>query len=275
MIPSAEAFIRTFRAAALQAGAVAARLQGKVVAERKEAHGTAESEALTAVDLATQDVLLLRLHEDFPAIAVDAEEDTDTARLFPPADPARALVIVDPVDGTLNYIRRSPDYAVMGALVVAGEYRAALLHFPAHGATAWAIRGQGCFVQRAGQAPARVVTPSPPDELLVSPRTAAAWREALAPLATHVTVSRCSAVDSTAPALGRARAAVAARGADRRRAVGFLLTLEVGGVVRCGGVDWQGADPGPGAGLPGPCIVASDAALADRIEATLAARPAD
>src|SRR5688572_7819916 len=112
-------FIDAFSLAARQAGAVARRLQGEVRL-RQKGGSTPESAALTAVDLATQDVILLALRRALPDVAVDAEEDTETVALFEPAAPGRALVVIDPVDGTLNYSAGSTDYAVMGSLVADG-----------------------------------------------------------------------------------------------------------------------------------------------------------
>lgn len=158
-------FVRTFRLVALQAGAVARHLQGKVKAERKGS-GTPESDALTAVDLATQDVILHLLHDRMPEVAMDAEEDTPALSLFERPDPQAALVVVDPVDGTLNYIRRSDDYAVMGALLREQRYTAAVIYFPAYGTCYWAVDGTGCFsvnaagreeLRKVGEAPARIL----------------------------------------------------------------------------------------------------------------------
>ena len=59
-------FIEVFRLAALQAGALARRLQGEISGETKKNFSTPEGAALTQVDLAAQDVILHLLHETFP-----------------------------------------------------------------------------------------------------------------------------------------------------------------------------------------------------------------
>jgi fructose-1,6-bisphosphatase/inositol monophosphatase family enzyme len=261
-------FVAIFRAAALQAGAVARQLQGRVEVERKAGQRSPEAEAVTAVDRAAQDVLLLRLHESFPEVAVDAEEDTRSVRLFA-SGPERPVVVIDPVDGTLAYTRGSDDWAVMGALVVDGFYEAAVLEFPAHALTCWALRGGGCFVADAGRVRRVVAPPAAPERLLVTPLVAEAHRARLRDrLSLEVVRSRCSAVDATAPALGWARASLTEARADRRRSIGFLATLEAGGAVRFGAHRWRGEDP---ARLPwgaAPTVAADSEALAERILAT-------
>jgi len=234
-------FVDVFSLAALQAGAVARRLQGRIPAETK-AGDSAEGEALTAVDLAAQDVILHLLHRELPEVAMDAEERTESVALFAGADPGAPLVVVDPIDGTLNYIKGSDDFAVMGALLREGRYRAAVVHFPARGGTYWAIAGAGCFRRTAG-GERRCDTAGAADRILYTPRTPRAWRRALAGAATALALSRCSAVDASAPATGRACASVAEAAADRRRAIGLFLTLAAGGVVWMNGRRWAGEDP--------------------------------
>lgn len=263
-------FIEIFRIAALQAGSVASRLQGEVRTQRKTNETSPESQALTAVDLATQDVVLHLLHalltkETDAPIALDAEEETDTVALFAPEAPGRDLVVLDPVDGTLSYTRGSRDYAVMGALLQDGRYAASLIHFPAHRVTAWAIRGSGCFRELEGRKPARILRPRAPSRILVTPRTDRKSRDRLASLASEIEISRCSAVDASAPALGRARAALSPKRSDRRRAIGYLLTLEAGGHVQMGDHDWRGEDPDALGEDAAPSIVASSRTLARRV----------
>ena len=84
-------FIEVFRLAALQAGSLARRLQGEIQPQTKKNFTTPESAALTAVDLAAQDVILHLLHQAFPEVAIDAEEETDTVHLFPPFREDRPL----------------------------------------------------------------------------------------------------------------------------------------------------------------------------------------
>jgi fructose-1,6-bisphosphatase/inositol monophosphatase family enzyme len=237
-------FVALARAAARQAGAAARHLQGKVRIEHKPAGGIPESEVVTAVDRAAQDVLLHRLYEVFPDIAVDAEEDTAAVALFPRETPGAPVIVLDPVDGTLAYTKGSPDWAVMLALLEGGVFTATVIDFPAHELACWAIRGEGAWMARGLGEPSRIERPPrAPDELLIAPLIPRSRMNDARALGLEPVRSRCSAVDSTAPALGRARASIAGDRADRRRAMGLLVTIEAGGAARFGERVWRGEDP--------------------------------
>jgi fructose-1,6-bisphosphatase/inositol monophosphatase family enzyme len=249
-------FIQAFRLAALQASCVSRRLQGEVTPQKKTDQRTPESQALTAVDLAAQDLILHLLHAALPEAAVDAEEDTDTVRLFASFENDRPLIIVDPIDGTLNYSQGSGDYAIMGALCQNGIYRAAVVHFPAWKEIYWAARGQGCWMLKEGGKSHRMAI-------------AETLRLALQKIGLEPIRSRCSAVDASSPVTGRAAASVYMGTPGRRRAIGFLLTLEAGGVVLVGGRPWKGEDPLELTEDRKSVVVAESQETADRILATV------
>ncbi|MBD3336242.1 MAG: hypothetical protein GF355_12065 [Candidatus Eisenbacteria bacterium] len=265
-----ESFLRVMRVAALQAGRVASLLQGNVRAEIKEGERSPEGAALTAVDLAAQDVILYALHAALPDIAVDAEEDTAAVALFPPERLGEPVIVIDPVDGTLNYTRGSPDYAVMAALVCDGRYRTALVHLPATGRTAWAHAGHGCRTQSGGEDPLPVRSQTDRSEIiLTSPWVPRSWRRAIEGSGFRCETSRCSAIDAAIGALGGAAGSVSYGDVDRRRSIGFLLTTEAGGVVECGGREWHGEDPASLRRAPSWSIAADSPQTAARLRDAL------
>ena len=217
------------------------------------------------MDLAAQDVILLQLHAALPEVAVDAEEDTDTLRLFPPIEEGRPLVVVDPIDGTLNYARGLKDYAVMGALVHAGIYKAAVVNFPAWQQLYWARRGHGCWQQIKENHSRQVHPDGTPLRVLVAASVPKSWHAILKEIGFEVQISRCSAIDASAPVNGRAAAAISMRKLGRRRAIGLFLTLEAGGVVKINGRDWQAEDPMILSDRRGPIVVAESEQTATRI----------
>ncbi len=236
-------FVAQFRAAALQAAAVARSLQGEVRRRSKPAGGGREGEAVSAADIACQDVILLRLAERFADAALDAEEESRSVEAFAAASPERPLLVLDPIDGSYNYLSGARDYAVMAAWIEQGVYQASVVHFPAYHLTYWATRGGGCYRQPDGAPAERVTAPRLPSRLLVPPRTPRAAQRRLGGLGYDVAVSRCSAVDASAAALDRGSAAVALLAPDRRRAIGFLLSVEAGGAVLFDDGPWAGEDP--------------------------------
>lgn len=54
--------------------------------------------------------------------------------------------IIDPIDGTKNYVRGVPVWATLLALEEDGEMRVGVVSAPALGHTWWAARGEGAFV---------------------------------------------------------------------------------------------------------------------------------
>jgi myo-inositol-1(or 4)-monophosphatase len=57
----------------------------------------------------------------------------------------RRLWVVDPLDGTKEFVRGVPEYSVAVALVEAGRPVLGVVHNPANGDTFWAERGGGAF----------------------------------------------------------------------------------------------------------------------------------
>ncbi len=73
---------------------------------------------------------------------------------FPPEDGHRPLIIIDPIDGTLNYYRGSDDYAVMAALCREELYQAAVVYFPAPHTMYWTTGDGALSPGRQRQSPA-------------------------------------------------------------------------------------------------------------------------
>ncbi|SDY53664.1 inositol monophosphatase family protein [Halopenitus persicus] len=87
--------------------------------------GTAD--VVTEADRAAQREVIDVVREDFPEDAVVGEED-DELKAVPDAG---ATWIVDPIDGTTNYVRNDPVWGTAVAAVVDGEPVAAAVALPA------------------------------------------------------------------------------------------------------------------------------------------------
>ncbi len=98
---------------------------------------TPVSEADTAVERMIRE----RLAEVVPGDAVLGEEYGDSTA---PAGSRRW--IVDPIDGTMNYVRGIPVWATLIALQDGGEPTVAVASAPALHCRWWAARGEGAFV---------------------------------------------------------------------------------------------------------------------------------
>jgi len=134
-----------------------ALLAGRVVLERYEqgfsVEWKAKDDPVTEADRAANELILERLHREFPGDPVLSEESSDDlVRLG-----ADRLWIVDPLDGTRDFVDRTGEFAVMIGLALAGEPVAGAVCQPL-GSHLWhAARGQGAVVETAdGVAPVRV-----------------------------------------------------------------------------------------------------------------------
>ncbi|MBU3864076.1 inositol monophosphatase [Streptomyces sp. 4503] len=106
---------------------------------------TKEGDALVSdADLAAEHGALAVLRAETPDFAVVSEE---TSPDWP--DDGRPTWIVDPLDGTTNYLRGLPDYAVALALVVAGRTELSLILLPEYGTVFRAAAGAGAFRDEA------------------------------------------------------------------------------------------------------------------------------
>ncbi|HUG02182.1 MAG TPA: 3'(2'),5'-bisphosphate nucleotidase CysQ [Longimicrobiales bacterium] len=123
-------------AAAREAGVAAMAHYGNVSATRK-----AGGSPVTAADHAANDAILERLAREYPADAVLSEESSDSsARLG-----AARVWIVDPLDGTKEFLAQNGEFAIMIGLAVDGSAAAGALYLPARGALYRAAAGEGAW----------------------------------------------------------------------------------------------------------------------------------
>src|SRR5712692_1523473 len=97
----------------------------------------------TAADHAAERAIVARLTAGYPDIPVLAEESATKA-----LRKAERLWVVDPIDGTLNFSRGIPFYAVVIAYVEDGRSRAAAVHSPRTRETFIASEGAGATLGR-------------------------------------------------------------------------------------------------------------------------------
>ena len=103
----------------------------------------ARTDYVTEADREAQEKVVGTVREEFPDDGFLAEEDD----LKPDgsADEGRVWVI-DPIDGTTNFVHGFPYYCVSVALRVDGETRVGVVSAPALGETYSAVRGEGAYV---------------------------------------------------------------------------------------------------------------------------------
>mgnify|MGYP005850534783 CR=1 FL=1 len=131
---------------ALEIAKAIARETGQLLRERLDASFSIQHKGLrdlvTEADLAAQALITERLQASFPGYAIWAEEG-DAATV---GTSAGYTWIVDPLDGTNNYSRRHPTFAVSIALAQGSQVLLGVVYEPLRDFLFYGQRGQGAFV---------------------------------------------------------------------------------------------------------------------------------
>lgn len=138
-------------AAAAEAGEMLRSQRPAGPAGRPEVADTKSSptDVVTEMDRAAERLIAARLLAARPGDAILGEEGGESGQ-------GRVRWIVDPLDGTVNYLYGLPDWAVSIAAEVAGEVVAGVVAVPVREEVFTAIRGRGSWLQAPGAAPVRL-----------------------------------------------------------------------------------------------------------------------
>jgi 3'(2'), 5'-bisphosphate nucleotidase len=105
-----------------------------------------EIEEVTAADREANDLIVHRLLTEFPDDGILAEESKDTERRLE----KDRVWLIDPMDGTKNFIQRDGDFAVQIGLSVSGQVVAGAVYQPARDILYRAVRGAGAWIESNG-----------------------------------------------------------------------------------------------------------------------------
>ncbi len=140
--------LQTALDAAEAAALVHAYFRGRVLVGDAIEKGT--SDFVSHVDLKAQDAAVSVIQEHFPTHQVLCEEGHEPSGQLRAGSTADSpLWIVDPLDGTTNFLHGHPVYAASVAAVVRGEPVAGAVVASATGERWWAASGGGAF--RSGE----------------------------------------------------------------------------------------------------------------------------
>ncbi|MDE2342211.1 MAG: 3'(2'),5'-bisphosphate nucleotidase CysQ [Betaproteobacteria bacterium] len=116
----------------------------------------ADHTPLTQADLAAHRIIARGLQALTPGIPVVSEED-ESSLVFRKAE--GVFWLVDPLDGTKEFLARNDEFTANVALVQEGEVLWGVVVAPALGLTFWGGRGQGAFVEQGQDAVALPLAP--------------------------------------------------------------------------------------------------------------------
>ena len=126
----------------------AAQKAGKVVwevydAEDYVAYAKDDDSPVTTADYLANEIITSYLQEHAPDIPIMSEEQDNpdlTVRAHWPR-----YWLIDPIDGTQEFVARSGDFAVNIALIEDNQPKIGVIYWPAGDSLYYAVRGQGAF----------------------------------------------------------------------------------------------------------------------------------
>jgi fructose-1,6-bisphosphatase/inositol monophosphatase family enzyme len=114
---------------------------------KAEVRRKASGELVTVADVEAEMMLTHRLSDLLPGALVVGEEATsENGAVMDALEGDEPVWVIDPIDGTGNFARGRPIFAVMVALVQSRQASAAWIHDPINARTAVAVRGAGAFM---------------------------------------------------------------------------------------------------------------------------------
>lgn len=104
---------------------------------------------VTDADQAVEAAIRTRIEADRPGDAFLGEETGSSGG-------GSRTWIIDPIDGTANYLRGVPNWATLIGVQIDGTVEVGVVSAPAFGARWWAATGHGAWGQATGEAPRRL-----------------------------------------------------------------------------------------------------------------------
>lgn len=131
--------LRTAQSAALEAGKLLMKHYGKL--KNSEISQKSKNDFVTKVDKMSEKLILGRIRKVFPDHSIQAEESGLTAG-------SDTRWIIDPLDGTSNYIHQFPMFSVSIGVEQRGRLVAGVIYDPVHRELFTAEKGKGAFLNK-------------------------------------------------------------------------------------------------------------------------------
>lgn len=140
-MPNLSSELNAAVAAARDAGVAILRRYGNVTTETKP-----DASPVTEADYASNDLIVRQLRHRFPADAILSEESKDSGTRLT----TRRVWIVDPLDGTREFISQNGEFSVMIGLAIDGRATLGVVYIPVEDLLYAAVDGAGAWVEKGG-----------------------------------------------------------------------------------------------------------------------------
>jgi fructose-1,6-bisphosphatase/inositol monophosphatase family enzyme len=201
--------------------------------QKDEIREKGPGDLVTVADTEAEKLLTPLLRRLAPGSVVVGEEAVAAdAYVLDRLKNAEGVWLIDPVDGTFNFVHGNPNFAVMVAYVEQGDVRAGWIHEPIENETIWALAGEGTW---RGSDPLRLPAMPSAERMIGSvsgrtPKGARARdllqsRREFGPLVNI----RCAGRTYTGLARGQIHYAYFSRSRPWDHAAGWLIHREAGG----------------------------------------------
>jgi fructose-1,6-bisphosphatase/inositol monophosphatase family enzyme len=140
----------------------------RTVADEQVREKLSRFDVVTDADEAAERAIAAGLAAAFPAgLVIGEEAAAKDDSLIDRIATADLAFILDPIDGTKNFVAGLPLFGVMVAATVRGEVVLGAIHDPVRRDTAFALRGEGAWMQGEGgsHADLKVASPVPVSEM--------------------------------------------------------------------------------------------------------------
>ncbi len=119
----------------------------------------ADASPLTEADLRSQRTIVAGLQRITPGVPILAEEAADIP--WSERRGWRELWLVDPLDGTREFVSRNPEFTVNIALIRDNHPVLGVVHVPARNSDYYGAQGSGAFRRERGSAATRIYAKTP------------------------------------------------------------------------------------------------------------------
>ncbi|SUO95021.1 inositol monophosphatase family protein [Suttonella ornithocola] len=103
---------------------------------------------VTQLDVATEKFLTARLREHYPTHCICGEESQSAGESEKLSDLSGAVWFIDPIDGTMNFVKQHRDFGIMLALYVDGQPQIGIVYDVMRDELYSALSGQGAYLNQ-------------------------------------------------------------------------------------------------------------------------------